>query len=93
MTDFVTRGESKRTSQSSSPFHLVQNDDGDWIGLYNAQGHLIYEGHSISESQLLRLVGIPHTYVYDVDISDLGRMPAYLSLIADRGGKTEEVKP
>ena len=74
-------------------YTLVQNDEGDWMGLYGADGRLIAEGHSFQESELLRLVGVPHNRVWDVDLSELGRLPATLGELAALGGTTDEVRP
>jgi len=58
-----------------SDFTLVQNDQGDWIGLYK-DGKLIAEGHSFQESQLLNLVGVTHDLIWDVEVPEnMGGFP------------------
>lgn len=74
-------------------YTLVSNDQGDWIGLYGPDGRLIAEGHSFQESELLRLVGVAHDRVEDVDLSDLGRLPESLGEVAALGGSLETVRP
>lgn len=55
-------------------YTLVQNDQGDWIGLYK-DGLLIASGHSFSPSALLRMVGIRHDMIWDVTTEDGSDFP------------------
>jgi hypothetical protein len=77
----------------SAAYTLVSNDQGDWIGLYGPDGRLIEEDHSFGSSQLLRLLGIAHNRVWEVNLEDAGRLPATLGGVAALGGYTEEVRP
>jgi hypothetical protein len=38
---------------------LVYSESGDWVGVY-ANGKLLHEGHDISPSMLLEVLGIEH---------------------------------
>jgi hypothetical protein len=58
-------------------YTLVSSEDGDWIGLYGPDGKLIEEGHSLSESRILTLVGIKHNW-WRMDLSLLGSLPSTL---------------
>lgn len=55
---------------------LMQSEEGDWQGLY-INGELEVEDHSLSPSQVLDALGIPHTAV-SKDLSDTGRCPLRL---------------
>ncbi len=74
---------------------LVHNDEGDWVGLYGHDGRLLAEGHSFAASQLLELAGVRHDLVWDVDLSETGRLPTSLGGVASLpGAKTRrEVRP
>jgi hypothetical protein len=37
--------------------HIIRSEDYDWIGLYDDEGRLLHEGHSIQEEDLLTLLG------------------------------------
>lgn len=52
----------------------------DWVGLYIG-GLLVYEGHDISNSNLMDVLGIPHEAVYPDDgwLADRGNLPEKLS--------------
>lgn len=63
-------------------YTLVKNDQGDWIGLYGPDGRLIEEGHSFETSRILELVGVAHDVVWEVDLSETGRLPASLSEVS-----------
>lgn len=66
---------------------LVQNDQGDWVGLYGHDGRLIEEGHSFESSRLLELAGISHEVVWDVDLSESGHLPRSLGEVASLPGE------
>jgi hypothetical protein len=60
-----------------SEYTLIQDDEGDWIGLYK-DGRLVQEGHSFEPSRLLQLVGVRHDMIWDVDLSEEGSLPQTL---------------
>lgn len=60
---------------------IVQDDGGDWIGIYR-DGRLVDEGHSFSESAVLRLLGIKHEVIYVADVGRGGRLPWLLEEVA-----------
>jgi hypothetical protein len=74
---------------------LVYSDSGDWVGLYGHDGRLLDEGHSFSESRILELASVAHDAVYDVDLSDIGHLPASLGEVASLHGDktTRGVRP
>ena len=56
----------------------------DWIGLYDPDGDLLYENHSIESSKLLDLVGIDHESIYIEDYDpNLGSLPPRLEDLPD----------
>lgn len=57
---------------------LVNNDEGDWEGLYR-DGFLIREGHSLSAHHVLEAIGLKFENIYNVDLSELGCLPETLS--------------
>jgi hypothetical protein len=75
-------------------YTIVKNDDGDWIGLYGPDGHLLDEGHSFTASRVLELLGVAHDVIYDVPIPESeGHFPASLGDLAKWGGTTRSYRP
>jgi hypothetical protein len=63
--------------------HIIRSEDYDWIGLYNDEGHLLHEGHSIQEEDMLTLLGkvYGHTVWTQEQFEEYGgRCPAQLPL-------------
>ena len=57
--------------------HLMESEEGDWIGLY-LDGKLVYEGHSLSAERLLEALGIPYSEE-ERDMSEGGGCPKTLT--------------
>ena len=50
-------------------YKLVYASNGDWVGLYAPDGHLMAEGHSLSEDRMLQVLGINYEYM-EIDFED-----------------------
>ena len=59
---------------------IVRGDD--WLGIYRDR-RLVYEAHSISPGELLRVVGIAHETKYADEkwLNDEGNLPNSLDLV------------
>lgn len=49
----------------------------DWIGVYDKAGNLLFQGHSIEETELCDLLDIPYDWKYLDDYPD-SRLPKTL---------------
>lgn len=54
-------------------YTLVTDAGGDWVGLYDQDGFLLAEGHSLDEGRVLAALDIPHeTREIDFEEANLG---------------------
>lgn len=64
---------------------IAYDDEGDWMGVY-LDGDLVYQGHSISPSMLLSVIGQTHTSATGPFCDETGRLPRSLHSLKGFGG-------